>query len=977
MGRTDYIVQAGIGFDLDRSSAKKSIGIFESLAGTLNTVASKKAKQGFDKTEKDYQASMKKVAEINKKADSDLISGVKASAKATQKALQASMPKKLTKAAKSKMKPGEIKAYEKAFKASMQGMSSSYGKFAKEAEKLGIKVSKAQGFGKGRSVQDFAKKDVETRTRLIKLTERMVKDEREQLKLRAKGSKAYKTQLASVQALEQQGKAMSNLNDDIIQQEKKTDKIKRKSAKAERKAENIKIRKQKEIVAGLKNVQRATAQLGKIATASAGKIAGGLKNAFVIGTAAAMAFFYKMQPLAATVQEFEKTIINANSVFNVTKQELFEVSDTMVRFTLKYGVASQEMAQGLYQLASAGLTAAESQMVLQNTMKLAMATQGDHNALAKLTVQVIMGFGMEMEDSAMLVDKFAHSIQKSLIEWEDLASSVKFAMPFFVATGQSIDELLGGLEVLTNRALEAGIAGRGLRQALAQFAKHADDNSSAMRKLGIEIMDTEGNMRALHEIAQDAAAAFGDVTDLEALTIMLEDMNVRGATAFALLVQNADEFESAVTNLGDSAGEATLMAEIQQQSLTNQIQLVKNALLAPFLFADEVGAANDTLNAFTLKIKELVQNFTEFFIVTLPDGTQALTQHSDAIKVFVIEALGEAVLIIRRLKEIFLESEDGLTSFTELLNMAVQPLHILLDIMEYLGPSSMAWIVKLKVLNSVLPITNGLYMVGTYLQMRWMARMIAGSKATTVATASLRRYTIVQWEANAIQTKSILSLTGSTFGLRLYNLGLVNVAKTTGIVTMSTRAMMLSMGLAVGLFIVATQVGKEMSAVLIGLAAVMAMVAFYGYMSWGAPKGPPGWAAAAAGTVAMFAGMMLFKNKLQSVFGDTGFGGGGGGGFNAGDWAGKSLPTERNYDSGGTFLGGARMYDMGGPTTEHGMAVLQKGETIIPKTRNMLEGGITLNIGGDIVTNDAEDFAERIAEVLPMALRRQADIGGI
>ena len=86
--------------------------------------------------------------------------------------------------------------------------------------------------------------------------------------------------------------------------------------------------------------------------------------------------------------------------------------------------------------------------------------------------------------------------------------------------------------------------------------------------------------------------------------------------------------------------------------------------------------------------------------------------------------------------------------------------------------------------------------------------------------------------------------------------------------------------------------------------------------------------------------------------------------------------TDINYDSGGMYTG-SRMYDMGGPTTEHGMAVLQKGETVIPKTRNMLDSGITLNIGGDIVTDNAEDFAERIAQVLPEALRRQNDIGGI
>ena len=64
----------------------------------------------------------------------------------------------------------------------------------------------------------------------------------------------------------------------------------------------------------------------------------------------------------------------------------------------------------------------------------------------------------------------------------------------------------------------------------------------------------------------------------------------------------------------------------------------------------------------------------------------------------------------------------------------------------------------------------------------------------------------------------------------------------------------------------------------------------------------------------------------------------------------------------------------------HFPIMVEPGETIIPKTQNMLPtagSGITLNIQGDIVTNDAEDFAHRIAEVLPQALRAQSDMGGI
>ena len=60
------------------------------------------------------------------------------------------------------------------------------------------------------------------------------------------------------------------------------------------------------------------------------------------------------------------------------------------------------------------------------------------------------------------------------------------------------------------------------------------------------------------------------------------------------------------------------------------------------------------------------------------------------------------------------------------------------------------------------------------------------------------------------------------------------------------------------------------------------------------------------------------------------------------------------------------------------MAILQKGETVIPKTQNMLggaSGGITLNIHGDVY--DSDNFAEKISEVLPLAVRKSNDIGGI
>ena len=212
---------------------------------------------------------------------------------------------------------------------------------------------------------------------------------------------------------------------------------------------------------------------------------------------------FQTQMAARSLIEYEKELVNANSIFQVSNDELYSISDEVVGVGLNYALTYDNMSQALYQFASAGLSAAESQVILADVMKLSMAVQGDSETLGKLLIQTIKGFGMEYSESSKLADQFALAINESLLEYQDLASAVKFAMPFFVSTNQGVEQLLGGLAILTDRALEAGIAGRGLRQALAELAESLGDNTRKFQEMGINITDSSGNLLQMTEIAQE------------------------------------------------------------------------------------------------------------------------------------------------------------------------------------------------------------------------------------------------------------------------------------------------------------------------------------------------------------------------------------------------------------------------------------------------------------------------------------------
>jgi TP901 family phage tail tape measure protein len=417
-------------------------------------------------------------------------------------------------------------------------------------------------------------------------------------------------------------------------------------------------------------------------------------------------FFYKLNQSTQQLIEFERELLNANSVFNVTRDELFDTGEVITQFGQKFGMEMQNGATGLYQLASAGLDAESALKVLPETLKLSMAVQGDHNTISKLTTQTLAGFEMEMDQAAEVTDKFAHAIQKSLIEYEDLSSAVKFALPFFTATGQSIDQLLGALQILTNRALEAGIAGRGLRQALAEFAENADNNEAAFRKMGINIKTASGEMKQLTEIAAEFSAVVGEetVSNTELLTTLIDDLNVRGATAFIHLVQASDEFTEAVHNTENAGGELDEMVRIQNESMSAQIQILKNNVQAMFFMRDAAYEGTEFMNGFHEAIVNMIRSLSDLIVIQTDAGYQ-LTEFGKGLQDVSVNGINQLGAFMKELVMTIKEFSTAGFMNIDMLKVYLLPLKILLSVIQLLGPQLTKLILTFHVLNKTLMIS--------------------------------------------------------------------------------------------------------------------------------------------------------------------------------------------------------------------------------------------------------------------------------
>ena len=461
------------------------------------------------------------------------------------------------------------------------------------------------------------------------------------------------------------------------------------------------------------------------------------------------ALYYKLEQNSSQLIDFERELMNANSVFRVTNDELFSVGNQVVQFGQEFGLEMQNGATGLYQLASAGLSAADAMTVLNDTLKLSMAVQGDHNTISKLVTQTLFGFEMGMDQAAIVSDKFAYAIQKSLIEYQDLASAVKFALPFFTSTGQSIDQLLGALAVLTNRALEAGIAGRGLRQGVAELAESIGEASSKFREYGVEVVDAQGNMLQLTEIAAGFHEVLdeGVINDTELLTALIQELNVRGATAFVHLIQASDEFTAAVEGTANAGGELDKMIQVQNASISAQIQILRNNIAMMSLYQDTAYEGTGYLNAFHKGISEMTASL-QGLLVTNINGTYVLTEFGKSIETFAVKGIKELQGILDNvvpLTERFLEvTKLGV----EVLKVYLIPVKLIVKALQIMGPQMTKLVIAFHLFNKIVPITT-LFQYGLSLA------MMNHSKVTAVDTAKMMENTLV---TNAHKNATITSL---------------------------------------------------------------------------------------------------------------------------------------------------------------------------------------------------------------------------
>ena len=316
--------------------------------------------------------------------------------------------------------------------------------------------------------------------------------------------------------------------------------------------------------------------LGKVGVAALGTATASVGAFAAASVKAGATFDASMSQVAATMGY---TVAELNDSTSEAAKNMERLRDFAQDMGAKTAFSASEAADALNYMALAGYDAETSMSMLPNVLNLAAAGGIDLARASDMITDAQSALGLSLEETTLMVDQMAKASSKSNTSVEQLGDAMLTVGGTAKVLKGGTVELSTALGALADNGIKGAEGGTALRNIILSLSTPTDQAAEAMKQLGLDVYDAEGNMRGLEDIFADLNGALDGMTQgeqLEVLNTLFNKVDLKSANA--LLATSAERWEELSSAIEDSNGAAGAMAETQLDNLTGDITLLKSAL---------------------------------------------------------------------------------------------------------------------------------------------------------------------------------------------------------------------------------------------------------------------------------------------------------------------------------------------------------------------------------------------------------------
>lgn len=330
--------------------------------------------------------------------------------------------------------------------------------------------------------------------------------------------------------------------------------------------------------------------------------------------------------------DFEEAMsqVAATMAIDVSSDDYKTLSDFAKQMGATTKFTASEAAEALNYLALAGLDTEEMLQTLPSVLNLAAAGGMDLASASDMVTDSMLALGVATSQTEVFADKMAKTSQKTNTNIAQLGEGILTIGGTAKSLKGGVTELNVALGILADNGIKASDGGTLLRNILTDITAPTEKAAAKLKELGVEIYDSENNMRSLNDIFYDFGQAIKNLNDADradAVNAIFDARNKRGVEA--LISGAGDRFNELTGYLNNCTGAAERMAETMSDNLKGSLTILKSgleacgitvyeSLEAPFKKAvntaiSEVSKLNGSMSEGELRssVKKIADGFSE------------------------------------------------------------------------------------------------------------------------------------------------------------------------------------------------------------------------------------------------------------------------------------------------------------------------------------------------------------------------------
>lgn len=283
--------------------------------------------------------------------------------------------------------------------------------------------------------------------------------------------------------------------------------------------------------------------------------------------------------------DFEASMSNVEALSGASGDQLQALTDKAKEMGATTKFTAGESADALSYMALAGWDTQSMLQGISPVMELAAAANMDLASASDIVTDYLTAFGLTASDTTHFVDVMAYAMSHSNTNVEQLGEAYKACAATAKSMGYSVEETTAVLATMANAGVKGGEAGTALNAIMTRLATNTKGCADELKKYGVSIYDSQGNMNSLSDILTGLSAVWDNLTDQEQANLA---KTIAGTNQYSKLQtimagcseqaakggQSFSDYASALENCSGTAGK---MAGTMLDNLNGKMTLFESA----------------------------------------------------------------------------------------------------------------------------------------------------------------------------------------------------------------------------------------------------------------------------------------------------------------------------------------------------------------------------------------------------------------